>query len=131
MRTRGMAADRLVPTFPLLSFCPAAFKSTVRLAWVETCSIRQQQSVLICILPLKGRASCAYLQLVCTLCILRRPFHSHRLHPTCATHLQEPWLLEYLSLDMPSAMTAAGFLPPRQLENSPRHKTVVAVKPQQ
>lgn len=45
--------------------------------------------------------------------------------------LQEPWLLEYLALDMPAAMTAAGFLPPRQLENSPRHKTVVAVKPQQ
>ena len=48
-----------------------------------------------------------------------------------SVHLQEPWLLEYLSLDMPGAMTAAGFLPPRQLENSPRHKTVVAVKPQQ
>ena len=43
--------------------------------------------------------------------------------------LQEPWLLEYLSLDMPAAMTAAGFSAPHQLENSPRHKTVVAVKP--
>jgi hypothetical protein len=42
----------------------------------------------------------------------------------------EPWLLEYIDLDMPGAMQAAGFAPPRQLENSPRHKTVVAVKPQ-
>ncbi|PRW56921.1 methyltransferase type 11 [Chlorella sorokiniana] len=51
--------------------------------------------------------------------------------PYVAFKSTEPWLLEYLSLDMPGAMTAAGFLPPRQLENSPRHKTVVAVKPQQ
>jgi hypothetical protein len=42
----------------------------------------------------------------------------------------EPWLLEYIGLDMPGAMQAAGFKLPRQLENSPRHKTVVAVKPQ-
>ena len=41
----------------------------------------------------------------------------------------EPWLLEYLSLDMAGAMAAAGFAPARQLENSPRHRTVVAVKP--
>ncbi|KAI7839394.1 hypothetical protein COHA_006795 [Chlorella ohadii] len=51
--------------------------------------------------------------------------------PYVAFKSTEPWLLEYLSLDMPGAMTAAGFLSPRQLENSPRHKTVVAVKPQQ
>ena len=41
----------------------------------------------------------------------------------------EPWLLSYLQLDMAGAMVEAGFQPPRQLENSPRHKTVVAVKP--
>jgi SAM-dependent methyltransferase len=49
--------------------------------------------------------------------------------PYVAFKSTEPWLLEYLSLDMPGAMAAAGFLPARQLENSPRHKTVVAVKP--
>ena len=50
--------------------------------------------------------------------------------PYCAFKSTEPWLLEYLSLDMAGALQAAGFAPPRQLENSPRHKTVVAVKPQ-
>lgn len=50
--------------------------------------------------------------------------------PYVAFKSTEPWLLEYISLDMPGAMTAAGFLPPKQLNNSPRHKTVVAVKPQ-
>lgn len=49
--------------------------------------------------------------------------------PAVAFKSTEPWLLEYLALNMPAAMTAAGFAPPRQLENSPRHKTVVAVKP--
>lgn len=42
----------------------------------------------------------------------------------------EPWLLEYVSLDMAAAMADAGFLPAQQLENSPRHRTVVAIKPQ-
>ncbi|PSC69467.1 methyltransferase type 11 [Micractinium conductrix] len=42
----------------------------------------------------------------------------------------EPWLLEYVSLDMAGAMADAGFLPASQLENSPRHRTVFAVKPQ-
>jgi len=40
----------------------------------------------------------------------------------------EPWLMEYISLDMPGAMAAAGFLPPQTASNSPRHKTVVAIK---
>ena len=37
-------------------------------------------------------------------------------------------LLEYLVLDMTAAMVAAGFAPPRQTSNSPKHATVVAVK---
>lgn len=41
----------------------------------------------------------------------------------------EPWLMEYVGLDMDRAVAAAGFLPPRTAPNSPRHKTVVAVKP--
>jgi hypothetical protein len=41
----------------------------------------------------------------------------------------EPWLMEYVGLDMEEAVTAAGFLPPKTAPNSPRHKTVVAVKP--
>lgn len=49
--------------------------------------------------------------------------------PYVAFKSTEPWLLEYLSLDMAGAMEEAGFLPARQLDNSPRHKTVVAVKP--
>lgn len=41
----------------------------------------------------------------------------------------EPWLMEYVSLDMPGEIAAAGFPPPQTTSNSPRHKTVVAVKP--
>jgi ubiquinone/menaquinone biosynthesis C-methylase UbiE len=40
----------------------------------------------------------------------------------------EPWLLEYVNMDMKEAMMDAGLMEPRQLENSPRHKTVVAIK---
>jgi ubiquinone/menaquinone biosynthesis C-methylase UbiE len=40
----------------------------------------------------------------------------------------EPWLLEYVGMDMTKAMMDAGFVEPKQLENSPRHKSVVAIK---
>lgn len=50
--------------------------------------------------------------------------------PYVAFKSTEPWLLEYLSLDMAGAMDESGFTAVKQLENSPRHKTVVAVKPQ-
>ncbi|KAL4538267.1 hypothetical protein Ndes2526B_g03414 [Nannochloris sp. 'desiccata'] len=40
----------------------------------------------------------------------------------------EPWLLEYVNMDMKTAMMDAGLMEPRQLENSPRHKSVVAIK---
>jgi ubiquinone/menaquinone biosynthesis C-methylase UbiE len=41
----------------------------------------------------------------------------------------EPWLLEYVNMDMKKAMMDAGLMEPKQLENSPRHKSVVAIKP--
>jgi hypothetical protein len=41
----------------------------------------------------------------------------------------EPWLQEYIALDMPAAMQEAGFRAPRTQSNTPRHKTVVALKP--
>jgi hypothetical protein len=37
---------------------------------------------------------------------------------------------EYITLDMPAAMREAGFQQPLWKESTPRHKTVVAVKPQ-
>ena len=40
----------------------------------------------------------------------------------------EPYLLEYVNMDMKKAMMDAGFMEPRQLENSPRHKSVVSIK---
>jgi len=40
----------------------------------------------------------------------------------------EPWLLEYVNMDMKKAMMDAGLMEPRELKNSPRHKSVVAVK---
>lgn len=46
----------------------------------------------------------------------------------CAFKATEPWLLEYISLDMCSSLTAAGFSTPRQGSASPRHKVVVASK---
>lgn len=48
----------------------------------------------------------------------------------CAFKATEPWLLEYIGLDMPAAIAAAGFSAPCLGANSPRHKTVVAIKPQ-
>lgn len=42
----------------------------------------------------------------------------------------EPYLLDYMNMDMHAAMRDAGFEAPKQLENSPRHRTVVAIKPQ-
>ena len=41
----------------------------------------------------------------------------------------EPYLIDYITLDLPAALRGAGFEQPRQMENSPRHRTVVAVKP--
>lgn len=41
----------------------------------------------------------------------------------------EPYLQEYIAMDAHAALQAAGFQRPRQLENSPRHRTIVAVKP--
>lgn len=40
----------------------------------------------------------------------------------------EPWLVDYVTLDLHGAMAEAGFSQPRQAENSPRHRTVVAQK---
>eukprot|EP00890_Picochlorum_soloecismus_P005088 jgi/Picsp_1/5580/NSC_02939-R1_methyltransferase type 11 len=40
----------------------------------------------------------------------------------------EPYLLDYVALDMPAAMAIAGFSTVQQMENSPKHKTVVAIK---
>ena len=40
----------------------------------------------------------------------------------------EPHLLSYVGMDMNEAIMDAGFMMPKQLENSPRHKTVVAIK---
>lgn len=42
----------------------------------------------------------------------------------------EPWLMEYVTLDLHGAMTDAGFEQPLQTENSPKHRTVVAKKPE-
>jgi ubiquinone/menaquinone biosynthesis C-methylase UbiE len=40
----------------------------------------------------------------------------------------EPYLTEYVGLDLAAAIVGAGFAPPAQLANSPRHRTVVALK---
>lgn len=40
----------------------------------------------------------------------------------------EPYLLEYVGMDLHGALKDAGFEQSRQLENSPRHRTCVAVK---
>lgn len=47
----------------------------------------------------------------------------------CAFKATEPWLLEYISLDMHACLSDAGFLTAGQGEASPRHKVVVAAKP--
>ncbi|GLI59339.1 hypothetical protein VaNZ11_001199 [Volvox africanus] len=40
----------------------------------------------------------------------------------------EPWLQEYLALDMPGTLREVGFGQVRTRESTPRHKTVVALK---
>lgn len=42
----------------------------------------------------------------------------------------EPWLMEYMSLDLPGSLKAAGFAQVFQAEATPRHLTVVARKEQ-
>lgn len=41
----------------------------------------------------------------------------------------EPWLMEYISLDLPEALKEAGFDNVLRAESTPRHFTMVAVKP--
>lgn len=41
----------------------------------------------------------------------------------------EPWIKEYCSMDLPSRLSAAGFVDINVASNSPRHRTVVAFKP--
>lgn len=41
----------------------------------------------------------------------------------------EPWLLDYVSLDLPAALQHAGFSVLGTSRSTPRHKTVVAQKP--
>lgn len=40
----------------------------------------------------------------------------------------EPWLMEYMSLDLPGTLHAAGFSQVLQAESTPRHWTIVATK---
>lgn len=40
----------------------------------------------------------------------------------------EPWLEEYITLDLHAAISAAGFAQPMQLDSTPRHRTIVARK---
>ena len=40
----------------------------------------------------------------------------------------EPWLMEYMSLDLPGTLYAAGFNQVLQAESTPRHLTLVATK---
>ena len=42
----------------------------------------------------------------------------------------EPWLMEYMALDLPVSLRAAGFAQVLQAEATPRHLTVVARKEQ-
>ena len=48
--------------------------------------------------------------------------------PYVAFKATEPYLIDYVTLDLHQAIRDQGFLAPQQLENSPRHRTVVAVK---
>jgi len=41
----------------------------------------------------------------------------------------EPYLLSYMGMDIHAAVRDAGLSNVKQLQNSPRHRTVVAVKP--
>lgn len=40
----------------------------------------------------------------------------------------EPWLMDYISLDLPAELRAAGFDTVLQAESTPRHFTMVAIK---
>lgn len=40
----------------------------------------------------------------------------------------EPWLMEYISLDLAAQLCAAGFATVLQADSTPRHFTMVAVK---
>ena len=40
----------------------------------------------------------------------------------------EPWLMEYMSLDLQGTLHASGFSPVLQAESTPRHLTLVATK---
>ncbi|AFZ44639.1 Methyltransferase type 11 [Halothece sp. PCC 7418] len=42
----------------------------------------------------------------------------------------EPYLDEYFTLDLHQALTDAGFAAPKIIPNSPRHRTVIAYKPE-
>ena len=49
--------------------------------------------------------------------------------PYVAFKSTEPFLIDYITLDLHGAIQDAGFKAPLQLQNSPRHRTVVALKP--
>jgi hypothetical protein len=40
----------------------------------------------------------------------------------------EPWLMEYMALDLPGALREAGFNQVLQVDSTPRHFTIVAMK---
>ena len=40
----------------------------------------------------------------------------------------EPWIEDYVALDLETALLESGFSEIRVMENSPRHRTVVAFK---
>ena len=40
----------------------------------------------------------------------------------------EPYLDDYFSLDIESALVSAGFAPPTIVSNTPRHRTIIARK---
>ena len=42
----------------------------------------------------------------------------------------EPWLMEYMSVDLPDSLRAAGFAQVLDAEATPRHLTVIATKKQ-
>lgn len=59
--------------------------------------------------------------------VFRRIFSSP--FPYVAFKSTEPYLIDYVTLDLHQAIADQGFNQPLQLENSPRHRTVVAIKP--
>lgn len=54
--------------------------------------------------------------------MLQNPFASAAFNST------EPWLSEYVALDMEASLEAAGFVTVLAENNTPRHKSVVAHK---